>query len=67
MQSVMSTVSVRAAQASDASVIASIYNEGIAEREATFETEPRHARDFLARVASERYPLLVAELPTARA
>jgi L-amino acid N-acyltransferase YncA len=58
----MSTVRVRAAQAPDASVIASIYNEGIAEREATFETEARRADDFLARVASERYPLLVADL-----
>lgn len=58
MHSVMSTVHVRAALASDASVIASIYNEGIAEREATFETEPRHATDFHEKIASERYPLL---------
>jgi L-amino acid N-acyltransferase YncA len=58
----MSTVSVRAAQGSDAGVIASIYNEGIAEREATFETEPRQAGDFLARIGSESYPLLVAEV-----
>jgi phosphinothricin acetyltransferase len=43
-------------------VIASIYNEGIAEREATFETEPRHAADFHERIACECYPLLVAEL-----
>jgi L-amino acid N-acyltransferase YncA len=62
MQGMMGTMRVRAAQASDAGVIAAVYNEGIAEREATFETEPRHARDFLARVASERFPLLVAEL-----
>jgi L-amino acid N-acyltransferase YncA len=62
MPGMMSTVSVRAAQAPDAGVIASIYNEGIAEREATFETEPRQAGDFLARIDSERYPLLVAEL-----
>jgi len=61
-EGMISTVSVRAAQAPDAGVIASIYNEGITERGATFETEPRQARDFLARVASERYPLLVAEL-----
>jgi L-amino acid N-acyltransferase YncA len=58
----MSTVRVRAAQAPDASVIAFIYNEGIAEREATFETEPRYAADFHERIASERYLLLVAEL-----
>jgi L-amino acid N-acyltransferase YncA len=43
-------------------MIASIYNEGIAGREATFETERSAADDFLARIASERYPLLVAEL-----
>jgi L-amino acid N-acyltransferase YncA len=42
----MSTARVRAAQAPDAGVIAGIYNDGIAEREATFETEPRQARDF---------------------
>jgi hypothetical protein len=34
MRAVMSTVRVRAAQAPDAGAIASIYNEGIAEREA---------------------------------
>jgi phosphinothricin acetyltransferase len=62
MLGMMGTVSVRAAQGSDADVIASIYNEGIAEREATFETEPRHADDFRERIASGRYPLLVAEL-----
>ncbi|HEY5344377.1 MAG TPA: arsinothricin resistance N-acetyltransferase ArsN1 family A [Solirubrobacteraceae bacterium] len=58
----MRPVSVRAAQAPDASMIASIYNEGIAEREATFETDLRHAADFHERITSEHYPLLVAEL-----
>lgn len=62
MTGVMSTVHMRAARMPDASVIASIYNEGIAGREATFETEPRHAADFHERLASGRYPLLVAEL-----
>jgi L-amino acid N-acyltransferase YncA len=57
-----STVRVRAAQAADAGVIASIYNEGIAEREATFETDLRHAADFHGRISSERFPLLVGEL-----
>jgi L-amino acid N-acyltransferase YncA len=56
------TVRVRLARAPDAGLIASIYNEGIAEREATFETEPCHAADFHERIASERFPLLVAEL-----
>jgi L-amino acid N-acyltransferase YncA len=61
-QGMRGTVHVRAAQASDAAVVAAVYNQGIAEREATFETEPRRAGDFLARVASGRCPLLVAEL-----
>ena len=62
MAGVMSIVRVRVAQATDTGVIASIYNEGIAGREATFETEPRRAADFHERVVSGRYPLLVAEL-----
>ena len=33
----------RAATLADAAVIAAIYNEGIADRIATFETEPRSA------------------------
>jgi L-amino acid N-acyltransferase YncA len=56
------TVHVRAAEASDAAVVAAVYNEGLAEREATFETEPRPAGDFIARIADGRCPLLVAEL-----
>jgi L-amino acid N-acyltransferase YncA len=62
MRDVNNTVQMRAAEAPDASVIASVYNEGIAGREATFETEPRHAADFLERIASQRHLLLVAEL-----
>ena len=57
----MSSVFVRAAQALDASSIASIYNEGIADRSATFETEPRGSRDFASRLACAGLPLLVAE------
>lgn len=53
---------VRAAQARDAGMIAFIYNEGIAEREATFETELRHTADFHERIAFERFPLLVERL-----
>jgi len=62
MTDVTSTMRVRAALAPDAELIASIYNEGIVGREATFEIEPRHAADFHARIASKRYSLLVAEL-----
>jgi phosphinothricin acetyltransferase len=36
----------RAATPADAAAIAAIYNEGIADRIATFETEPRSARDI---------------------
>src|ERR1700756_1626596 len=36
----------RAATSADAAAIAAIYNEGIADRIATFETEPRSATDI---------------------
>ena len=39
-------VRTRAATVADASAIAAIYNEGIADRIATFETEPRSATDI---------------------
>ncbi len=55
--------SVRAARAADAADIARIYNEGIAERSATFETKQRTAEnmaDVLAERAG-RYPLIVVE------
>ena len=53
---------IRAARESDAQAIADIYNEGIATRLATFETEPRAAGDVGAWLAAgERLPLLVAE------
>jgi phosphinothricin acetyltransferase len=54
---------VRAANAADATDIARIYNEGIAERSATFETKQRTAED-MANVLAEhaaRYPLIVVE------
>jgi L-amino acid N-acyltransferase YncA len=53
---------IRAATAADAQTVADIYNEGIATRLATFETDPRTAGDiehWLA--AGERLPVLVAE------
>src|SRR5580700_9442996 len=59
---VTNTALFRPSDAADAGGIASIYNEGIAGREATFETEARQPSDFLSRIASERYPLLIAEL-----
>jgi L-amino acid N-acyltransferase YncA len=54
---------VRAAEPDDAEALARIYNEGIAGRDATFETEARSAADFLELIEAEGLPPLVAELP----
>ena len=55
------TPSIRAARETDAVAITRIYNEGIAERGATFEVQPRGTDVMAQRIAdSERYPLLVA-------
>jgi L-amino acid N-acyltransferase YncA len=53
----------RPAVVADAPAIASIYNEGIADRVATFETEPRTAEDRLAviRQSAGTYPIVVVE------
>jgi phosphinothricin acetyltransferase len=51
---------MRAATLADASAIAAIYNEGIAERQATFETRPRKAAE-VAEWFEEALPFLVAE------
>jgi len=50
----------RAARIGDASAIAALYNEGIADRIATFETEPRTAEQ-IARWFDNRYPIVVVE------
>jgi L-amino acid N-acyltransferase YncA len=53
---------VRPAILADADAIARIYNQGIEDRVATFETEPRSVEAIVARIAeSERYPVVVAE------
>ena len=49
----------RAARPSDAAAIAAIYNEGIDERVATFETEHRTAADVSAWLGA--FPVVVAE------
>jgi L-amino acid N-acyltransferase YncA len=55
-------VSVRAASLADAPAIAEIYNQGIAERGSTFETEPRTPADIEAKIlAQARYPIVVAD------
>jgi L-amino acid N-acyltransferase YncA len=53
----------RLAEARDADSIARIYNEGIADRIATFETEPRSASDIARLLAqrAERWPTVVVE------
>src|SRR6266516_885177 len=54
---------VRAATEEDAAAVAAIYNQGIEDRIATFETEPRSAEDRRAWLLSlaGRYPMLVAD------
>jgi phosphinothricin acetyltransferase len=50
---------IRAAEPHDAAAIAAIYSEGIADRVATFETEPRAAEDVEPWIGGD-LPLLVA-------
>jgi L-amino acid N-acyltransferase YncA len=54
------TLKARAAIVDDAAVIAAIYNEGIAEGIATFETRPRTADD-VRRWFGGRFPIVVVE------
>lgn len=57
-------VQVRVATLADAAAIAEIYNQGIEDRVATYETEPRSAEDQQAwlRAIAGRYPAVVAEI-----
>lgn len=56
------TISIRQATARDAPAIALIYNQGIEDRGATFETNLRTPDDISARLEDgDRFPLLVAE------
>jgi L-amino acid N-acyltransferase YncA len=55
------SIRIRMAEAADAAAIADIYNIGIAERAATFETEPRTVEQIGERLLTlDRFPLLVA-------
>ena len=55
-------VTIRPADTADAAAIAAVYNQGIAERTATFETDPRSVADIEVRLRDQlRYPTLVAE------
>lgn len=57
------TLDTRLATPADAAGIAAIYNEGIADRVATFETEPRTPEQIAAQLADkgDRFPTVVAE------
>jgi L-amino acid N-acyltransferase YncA len=54
-------VTVRAARLEDASSIATIYNDGIRARGATFETRERTVADIAGWFGRDRHPILVAE------
>ena len=56
-------MAIRLATPADAAAIAAIYNQGIAERIATFETEPRKAEQIAAQLAEkgDRFPTVVVE------
>ena len=55
------TLIIRHADPNDAAAIADIYNQGIADRGATFETEARSVEDIITRLSGEpRFPVLVA-------
>jgi len=56
-------ISTRLATPADAPAIAAIYNEGIADRVATFETEPRTSAQLEAQLRDkgDRFPTMVAE------
>ena len=56
-------LSTRLATLGDADAIAAIYNEGIADRIATFETEPRSAAQIASQLRDkgDRFPTIVAE------
>jgi L-amino acid N-acyltransferase YncA len=55
---------VRTASVDDAAAIAEIYNQGVEDRVATYETEPRSAEDQQAwlRSIAGRYPAVVAQI-----
>jgi L-amino acid N-acyltransferase YncA len=52
---------IRPARAGDAAAVASIYNQGIEERIATFETEPRTPEQVAARLHEAAHPAVVVE------
>jgi len=63
IQSGAMTLTARLARLDDAPAIARIYNQGIEERVATFETEPRTAEEIAAQLTTkgDRHPTVVIE------
>ena len=59
--STVSPLRIRRARPEDAPDIAAIHNQGIEERSATFETEPRSPEQVTARIAQPGQPVMVAE------
>ena len=59
----MTTIRTRLATPADAAAITAIYNEGIADRVATFETEPRTVAQIAQQLADkgDRFPTVVVE------
>jgi L-amino acid N-acyltransferase YncA len=59
----VASLTTRLARPDDAAAIAEIYNQGIEERIATFETEPRTPEQIVAALAErgEHFPTVVAE------
>jgi L-amino acid N-acyltransferase YncA len=57
----MSEQVVRSAVAADAESMCAIYNAALSERTSTFETRPRSAADFKARIEDGGFPVLVTE------
>ncbi len=55
---------IRTARAGDAAAIAEIYNQGIEDRVATYETEPRSPKEQQAwlRSVAGRYPAVISEI-----
>lgn len=60
----MPDLRTRLAQPADADAIATIHNQGIADRVATFQTVPRDAETVARQLAAkgDRYPMIVVEL-----
>ncbi len=54
------SIEVRTATADDAPGICIVYNQGIADRVATFETDPRSPEDIAHWFTSPEYPVIVA-------